>query len=98
MPDDAALTTDVPHPSVFIQEEMDERGWSRRELARRMGGDYRMKRLEIDLYFEVGPDKTNMRLGRTGEDMARAFDVSPEFLRNLEAAWLKSRRTSVGTR
>jgi hypothetical protein len=81
-------TTIVSHPSVFIQEEMDARGWDRWELARRMGGDYRMKRLVIDLYFEVGPEKTNMRLGKTGENFAKAFDVSPEFFRNMEAAWL----------
>jgi hypothetical protein len=88
---DRSNTTEIPHPSVFIQEEMAARGWDRWALARQMGGDYRSNRLEIDLYFEVGPDKTNMRLGKTGEDIARAFDVSPEFLRNMEAAWLRSR-------
>jgi hypothetical protein len=81
---------ECPHPSIFIQEEMETRGWDRWTLARHMGGDYRLRRLEIDLYFEVGPDEPNMRLGRTGKDIARVFDVSPEFLHNLEAAWLKS--------
>ena len=73
-----------------MREEMEARGWDRWTLARHMGGDYLMTRLQIDLYFEVGPDKPNMRLGKTGEDFARAFDVSAEFFRNLEAAWLRS--------
>lgn len=84
------VPAEVFHPSVFILEEMEARGWDRWELARRMGGDYRARRLEIDLYFEVGPDETNMRLGPTGDNIARAFDVSPEFFRNLEAAWLRA--------
>ena len=82
--------TDVPHPSVFIQEEMDARGWDRWALAHRMGGDPRIKHLELDMYFEVGPEKTTMRMGPTGDDIARAFDVSPEFFRNMERAWLAS--------
>lgn len=77
---------EVFHPSIFIQEEMDARGWDRCELARRMGGDYRQRRLEIDLYFEVGPAEPNLLIG-DAEDLARAFGVSAEFFRNLEAAW-----------
>ncbi len=80
----------APHPSVFIQEEMAARGWDRWELARRMPGDHQMNRLELDLYFAVGPNKTNLRLGETGEDIARAFDVNPEFLHNMETAWLQA--------
>jgi plasmid maintenance system antidote protein VapI len=76
------------HPSIFIQEEMRARGWSRSELARRMGGDHRFNRLCIDLYFLVGPDEPNLRIGN-GENFARAFGVPAEFFRNLETAWLK---------
>lgn len=88
---DAPQTTDIPHPSVFIQEELDGRGWDRWELARRMGGDYLTRLLEIDLYFEAGPEKTNMRLGKTAENLAVAFDVSAEFFRNMEIVWLRSK-------
>lgn len=82
------VPAEVWHPSVFIQEEMDARGWDRDELARRMGGDWSVSRLSLDLYFEVGPTKPGIRLG-DGEDFARAFGVPAEFFRNLEAAWLK---------
>ena len=90
MPDEQPKSTEVPHPSFFIQEEMEARGWDRWDLARRMGGDPQLRRMELDLYFGLGPEKTNMRLGETGDDIAAAFDVSREFLQNMEAAWLRS--------
>jgi hypothetical protein len=80
---------EVPHPSTFIQEEMDARGWDRWAVAHRMGGDAAMNRLTLDMYFEVGPGKTNMRLGEaTARQLGNAFDVSPQFFLNLEAAWI----------
>jgi hypothetical protein len=86
----------MPHPSVFIKDEMDARGWCRDELAHRMGGDYRMQRLCIDMYFEVGPKQTSMRIGRgTADDLARAFDINSEFFRNLEVMWLKAQGVRV---
>lgn len=82
-------TAEAFHPSEFIREEMDARGWDRWMLAHRMGGDTARNRLVIDLYFEVGPDKTNMRLGEeTARQLGEAFDVSPQFFLNLETAWL----------
>ena len=83
------LAEPPPHPSVFIQEEMDARNWDRWALARRMGGDSGLNRLCLDLYFEVGPEKTNMRLGDTADKLAVAFGMSAEFFRNLEALWLR---------
>ena len=76
------------HPSVFIVEEMKARGWDRYDLAVRMGGDVAKNLLIIDLYLEVGPTKTNMRIG-DGEDFARAFGTSAQFWLNLENQWLK---------
>ena len=76
------------HPSVFIQEEMDARGWDRDELARRMGGDFGDVRIGLDFYFEIGPETPDLRIG-DGEDFARAFGVDAEFFLALEAAWLK---------
>jgi len=76
------------HPSVFIRDEMEARGWDRIELANRMGGDWRHRLLELDLYFEAGPHEPNLRIG-DGKDFSRAFGISAEFFRNLETAWLK---------
>lgn len=80
----------VPHPSEYIQEEMDERGWDRDRLATAMmaadDDNWGIWRLAIDFYFEVGPTERNLRLDP--EAFARAFGVSPELFINLEAAWL----------
>ena len=78
------------HPSVFICEEMEARGWDRWDLAHRMGGDPATNRLSIDLYLEVGPREPNLLIG-DGEDFARAFGTSAEFWRNLETAWRGSK-------
>jgi plasmid maintenance system antidote protein VapI len=85
------MSTEPPHPSAFIREEMNARGWTRWQLARRMGGDYIINLLCIDLYFEVGPATTNMRFGDMADSFALAFDVSPDYFRNLETLWLAER-------
>jgi hypothetical protein len=77
------------HPSIVIQTEMVARGWTRDELAIRMGGDFGINRLALDLYLEIGPDEKDLRIG-DGEDFARAFGVSAEFFLSLEKAWLAS--------
>ena len=81
-------TVEPVHPSVFIQDELDERGWSRDDLAIRMGGEFGMNRLALDMYFEVGPGEPDLLLGEeTALQLARAFDVSPQFFLRLHDAW-----------
>ena len=89
------LTSRIPaeaiHPSVFIQEELDARGWTTRDLAMRMCGttarDVAIEQLALDLYLAVGPQQTGMRIGST-LGLAHAFGTTPEYWRNLERAWL----------
>lgn len=87
------IPAEVWHPSAFMLEEMVARGWDRDELARRMGGNYGIARLSLDLYFEVGPNERDLLLG-DGEDFARAFGTSAEFWLNLEAAWRRAQRAT----
>ena len=76
------------HPSEFIAEELEARGWSRIDLAVRMGGDASKNLLVWDLYCEVGPTDPRMQLGaETARQIGDAFGVSPELFLNLEAAW-----------
>jgi len=80
----------VPHPSEYIAEELEARGWSRSDLAERMNHSY--AQTVLDIYFLIGPTKTNCRIGiRTAEALARAFDVSPEYFIALERDWLQSK-------
>lgn len=79
------------HPSLFIIEEMEARGWSRDRLASEMAGndagqEYDICRLALDLYLDIGPSEQNLRLDP--ETLGRGFGVSAEFFRNLENAWL----------
>jgi plasmid maintenance system antidote protein VapI len=89
------IPAEVFHPSVFIQEEMDERGWDRDELAIRMTGPsdknhLGVTRLSLDFYFDIGPVTPGLRIGaETAEMFAQAFGVSPQLFLNLESYWLK---------
>jgi len=78
----------------FLQEEMDERGWTVRDVAMRMGGitehEIVIDWCTVDLAMHV--HDTNLLLdAETAEKLGRAFSVPPEFLVNLDASWRKSR-------
>lgn len=86
------------HPSEYIKEEMEARGWSRDRLATEMAGDYDadpnewgITRLALDMFFEVGPIDRNARIGDVmAGQLGKAFGVSKELFLNLEQSWLKS--------
>ncbi len=81
------------HPSEIIQDEMNHRGWDKFDLAIRMGGDPHRNILALDIYFIVGPTRTNCRIGQTmAYQLAVAFDVSHQYFLNLETAWLAAQR------
>lgn len=91
---DASMATDLRPAWVFsagsfIAEELSGRGWTRRELAERMGGDVDVNHCALDLVIEL--ESTEMELG---EDMAagleRAFGASAQFWLNADKAWRES--------
>lgn len=78
------------HPADYIEDEMRARGWSRDDLARRMGDDFATERLALDLYLETRDG--GLRIGEDGAaQLARAFGTSAELWVRLERAWLASR-------
>lgn len=85
---------EVPHPSEFITEELEARGWSRDDLCTAMCGgthdpdNWGITRLALDMYLEIGWMEPDMRMGDCATQMAHAFGVHPDFFVNLERAWL----------
>ena len=77
----------------FLQEEMDARGWTARDVAMRMGGttehEIEIDWCTVDLALHVHDTKLLLD-AETAEKLGHAFDVPPEFLVNLDASWRKS--------
>lgn len=77
------------HPSEYIREEMEERGWSQSDFARHMGGDWQLNMVALDFYLDIGPEESGLRIGNdTAAQLGAAFGTSAELFLNLEKAWL----------
>lgn len=61
---------------VFIQDELDARGWSISDIAFRMGGDYNVTKLAIEMTIALADDATIFLGGAMAEQLARAFGTS----------------------
>lgn len=83
------------HPSVFIAEELEARGWSLDDLAQRMPGDFGVNRLALDFYMTIGAETPGLRIGESAAGLAAAFGVSPELFTNLERAWVEHPSTKA---
>lgn len=95
MGEKAFRPAEVFHPSEYIADEMNARSWDKFDLSARMGGDPHRNLLMLDIYFAVGPTHGNCRIGDVmANQLAVAFDVSPQFFLNLERAWLDHPNTA----
>lgn len=92
--DNERIPLEIPHLTEFLAEEMETRGWSRDVLAtlllvERFKEDWGKTKLELDLWFEVGPRRKNILFTeKFSGELATVFGVSPELLRNLHARWM----------
>jgi HTH-type transcriptional regulator/antitoxin HigA len=78
----AQMTEDfgeIPYPGVFIREELEERGWSQRDLAFVLGTPEQAVNMILSGKRGISPDMA-MALGD-------AFDVSHEFFANLQKVY-----------
>ena len=78
----------VFHISEFLCEEIEARGWTTADVAARMKTPQGPVRdmLALDMLICVHED--NLQMGdEQCEGIARAFSVSPEFIRGLDDAW-----------
>lgn len=83
---------DTFHPSIYILEEIQERGWSLGDLATRMADTPTGRTailLTLELYLESGPSEPTLFLGQPlSEALGRAFGVSSELFLELHRSWL----------
>jgi plasmid maintenance system antidote protein VapI len=76
------------HPWEFIAEELEERGWTKDDLAERMGDCHppEVHRLALDLYEEIRTTDIVVDQGMA-KSLALAFGTSEVFWLNLHQMW-----------
>jgi plasmid maintenance system antidote protein VapI len=85
------MPAEVWHPATFIQEELDARGWTLRDLVFRMRRyesekDWAVNMLAFEMYMTV--QEKNVLLGQEmANDLGTAFDVDPQTFLNLDESW-----------
>lgn len=85
----------------YIQEELEARGWTTKDLAIKMGGSVRdigINMLALDMLIAVKEARIDRDMAYL---MAKAFDVSPDLFLNLDRyyhAWLAHRKTFTDPR
>lgn len=74
----------------FLAEEMLVRGWTAADVGRRMciALDWKHDALVLDVILAVQKDGLQIN-DETFDGLARAFDISPQFFRNIDEMWRK---------
>lgn len=86
------IPAEAVHPTEYILEELEARGWTLDDLAAKTPGDFGLNRLAMDFYLL---QDEGVRLGEAGaEGLAAAFGTSKELWLNLERAWLDWKRAT----
>lgn len=90
----ARIPAEVFRPGIFLQEEMDARGWSDHDVAIRMGGITEKETIVNELSVQalregwVFPDDPDPEIGpKMAEELGTAFGTSADFWLNLDRAW-----------
>jgi hypothetical protein len=83
------LPAEPLHPSELILDELNARGWDINTLAREMSGDCSVNYVALEFYLTIGKDNVGLRMGEDViKDLARIFDISEDYFRNLEKSWV----------
>ena len=70
---------EIPLPGMYIQDELDARGWSQRDLAFILG-------IEEPALNKIIRGKTGVS-GEMSKSLAKAFDIDADFFANLQKAY-----------
>ena len=77
------------HPSVMLQAELTERGWTLSDLVvRSLVKEYHLRWLTMQMYLSVGPTTPGMEMGAdTAEWLSDTMGVDRELFPNMERRW-----------
>lgn len=89
-----AIDAPMPfHVLDYVDEELKARGWTRRDLSERMGGDPNVEELALQIIELRDP---NVFLGQSGaEALGRAFGTGAEVWANLDNTWRMAIRARI---
>ena len=79
--------TEVFPIGQFLAEEMVARGWKCTDVASRMGGEWLYDIFAINIMLCIPPHK--IKITDEFDRLGKAFDVSPDYFRNLHDGWMK---------
>lgn len=84
------IPADVFPVTTFIQEELDERGWTWEYLASQMPGDDAVNQLAVGILRDGGDSKGLLLGDYLADELSRLFGSSKEYWLNLDEAWQRS--------
>lgn len=70
----------------FIKEEMDARGWTQEDLARRLGDPFDVAMCTLELILHVHDPRVLLGV-KTAQALGEAFGVSADLFLNLDKSW-----------
>lgn len=89
MTSEVSIPAEVFPLAELLGDEMEARGWTTDDVAAHMGGDENevaRNMLLVMILLSVQRDSLTLSEKTLG-GLTRAFDVDPDFFRNIDAAW-----------
>ena len=85
----ALSSSNLRHPSIVVQQELDSRNWTWEQLAEAIGGNARLVSYELKIWRDEQP--TCVGLGKDLCDgIGRALGTSSHLWRILDDHWRKT--------
>jgi len=80
---------DFQYPSLasYVADEMFERNWTCVDVARAMGGEYKIDVATVNIFLVISPEKI-LVTDSLIDGLAKSFGVSSEFLKSLHQTWM----------
>jgi plasmid maintenance system antidote protein VapI len=75
--------------ATYLAEEMQARGWTDKDVAKRIPGDYTHNLLFVGLTLTIQDEKMILT-DQSAKVLADAFGTSPEYIKNLHKSWLEN--------